>query len=57
MQTSMARESDLVEGLPLSRNQQIGRYENKFANVRAKLEAKESDLEAIRSRPTDVENG
>jgi hypothetical protein len=59
MQTSMAKQGDLlVEGLPLvSRNQQIGHYEKKLANVRAKLEAKESDLEAIRSRPTDVENG
>jgi hypothetical protein len=59
MQTSMARQSDLlVEGLPLvSRNQQIGQYEKELANVRAKLEAKESELEAIRLRLTDAENG
>ena len=58
MQTSMAKQSDLVvEGLPLSRNQQIGQYEKKLVNVRAKLEEKESELEAIRLRLTDAEKG
>jgi Spy/CpxP family protein refolding chaperone len=55
-QTSMAKQSDLVDGLPLSRNQQIEQYEKKLANVRAKLEAKEPDLNAIRSLLTDAEN-
>jgi hypothetical protein len=56
-QTSMAKQSDLVDGLPLSRNQQIAQYERKLANVHAKLEAKESESEAIRLRLTDAENG
>ena len=56
MPTSMTKQSDLVEGLPLSRNQQIWQYE-KHANVRAKLEAKGSELEAICLQLTDAENG
>jgi peptidoglycan hydrolase CwlO-like protein len=57
MQISMAKQDDLVEGLPPSRNQQIVQYEKKLANVRSKLEAKESELEEIRSRLTDAESG
>jgi hypothetical protein len=63
MQTSMVRQSDLgdmqakLEELPLSRNQQFGQYGKKLANVRAKLEVKESELEAIRLRLTDAEKG
>jgi hypothetical protein len=61
MQTSMAKQSDQVdmqaklEALPLSRDQQSGQYGKKLANVRAKLEAKESGLETIRLRLTDAE--
>ena len=57
MQTPMAKEGALVEGLPLSRSQQIGQNEKKLANVRAKLEEKESELEAIGLRLTDAEKG
>ena len=62
-ETSMAKQSDQVdmkaklEEFPLSRDQQIGQYGKKLANVRAKLEAKESELEAIRLRLTDAEKG
>jgi hypothetical protein len=62
MQTSMVNQNGLVdmqaklEELPLSpsRDQQFGK---KLANIRAKLEAKESELEAIRLRLTDAEKG
>jgi hypothetical protein len=37
--------------------EQIGEYETELAEVRAKLEAKESELEAVRLRLTDAENG
>ena len=63
MQVSMAKQSDQVdvqaklEELPVSRNQQIGQYGKKLANMRAKLEAKEAELEAIRLRLTDAEKG
>ena len=43
--------------LLLSRNQQIGQYEEELAIVRAKLEANESELDAVRSRLTDAEKG
>ena len=39
----------------LSRDQQIGQHERELTNVRAKLEAKESELEAVRLRLTDAE--
>jgi peptidoglycan hydrolase CwlO-like protein len=59
MQPPMAKQGDLAlaEGLPLSRTQQISQYEKKLANVRDELEAKESELEAIRLRLTDAEKG
>ena len=63
MQISMVKQSDQVdmpaklEEMPLSRNQQIGQYGKKLANMRAKPEAKEPELEAIRLRLTDAEKG
>jgi hypothetical protein len=63
MHTPMVEQSDLVdkqaklEEFPLSRDQQFGQYGKKLANVRAKLEAREAELEAIRSRLTDAEKG
>ena len=63
MQISMVKQSDLMdkqakpEESPLSRDQQYGQYGKKLANVRAKLEAKETELEAIRLRLTDTEKG
>jgi hypothetical protein len=56
-----ARLSDMqakLDGLLLSRDQQIGQYDRELANARAKLEAKESELEAVRRlRLTDAEKG
>jgi hypothetical protein len=48
-----------LEDFPLtpSPDQQFGQYGKKLANMRAKLEAKESELEAIRLRLTDAEKG
>jgi hypothetical protein len=46
-----------LDKLLLSRDQQVGQYENELTNVRAKLEAKESELEAVRLRLTDAEKG
>jgi hypothetical protein len=48
---------DKLEKLLLSHDQQIGQYKKELANVHAKLEAKESELEAVRLRLTDVEKG
>ena len=41
----------------LSRDQQTGQYERELASVHAKLEAKESELEAVRLRSADAEKG
>ena len=41
----------------LSFDQQIGRHGAEFANVRAELQAKTSELEAVRLRLTDAEEG
>jgi hypothetical protein len=49
-------EAKLDESL-LSLSQQIVRYAAELANVCAKLEAKESELEAVRLRPTDADDG
>ena len=55
------REAELVDmqtkidELVVFRDQQVGRYEKELANMRAKLEAKESELEAVRLRLTDAE--
>ena len=47
-------EAKLDESL-ISRDQQVERYEKELANVRAKLEAKEFELEAVRLRLADGE--
>ena len=65
MQTSLVeqRDADLVDmqarldELLLSHDRQIGKYEKELANVRAKLEGNESELEALRLRLRDVEKG
>jgi hypothetical protein len=65
MQTSLVeqRDAELVDmqakldELLLSRDQQAGQYEKELTNVRAKLEAKESELEAVRLRLADAEEG
>ena len=41
--------------LVVSRGTQVGQYEKGLTNVRGKLEAKESELEAVRLRLTDAE--
>jgi hypothetical protein len=57
MQTSLVepRVQAKLDGLVVSRDQQVGQYEKELVNVRAKLEAKESELEAVRLRLTDAE--
>ena len=45
------------EESPLSRDQRYKQYGKKIANVHAKLEAKETGLEAIHLRRTDTEKG
>src|SRR6267154_904609 len=63
VQTSLGekRDAELVDmqakldELVVSRDQQVGRYEKELTNLRAKLEAKESELEAVRLRLTDTE--
>ena len=72
MQTSLARQRDVefvdmqarlrdmqvkLDKLLHFRDQQIEQCENEVTNVRAKLEAKESELEVVRSRLTDAEKG
>ena len=44
-----------LDKLLLSRDEQVGQCEKELTNVRAKLEAKESELEAVRLRLTDAE--
>jgi predicted nucleic acid-binding Zn-ribbon protein len=46
-----------LDELVVSRDQQVGQYEKELGNVRAQLEANESELEAIRLRLTDAEKG
>ena len=65
MQTSLVKQRDAeladmqarLDELVVSRDQQVGQYEKELGNVRAKLEANESELEALRLRLTDAENG
>jgi hypothetical protein len=65
MQTSLVKQRDVelvdmqarLDELLLSRDQQIGQYQKELTNVRAKLEANESELEAVRLRLTDAEKG
>jgi hypothetical protein len=46
-----------LDELLLSRYQQTRQHEKELANMRAKLEAKESELEAVRSQLMDAEKG
>ena len=46
-----------LDELLLSRYQQTRKHEKELANMRAKLEAKESELEAVRSQLMDAEKG
>ncbi|KAF8492354.1 hypothetical protein F5888DRAFT_1730002 [Russula emetica] len=57
MQAKLRNTETKLDELVVSRDQQVGQYEKEFTNMRAKLEAKESELEAIRSRLTDTEKG
>ena len=61
MQTSLVekRDAELVDAQAklVSRDRQVGQYEKELANVRAKLEAKKSELEAVRLRFPDTEKG
>jgi hypothetical protein len=63
MQSSRVKQRDAVEfgdmqAKPLSsRDQQIEQYEKELANARVKLEAKESEMEAVRLRLADAEKG
>ena len=62
METSLGqRDVELVamqarlDELVVSRDQQVGQHEKKLTNVRAKLEANESELETVRLRLADAE--
>jgi chromosome segregation ATPase len=61
MQTSLVekRDAELVDTQAklVSCDRQAGQYEKELANMRAKLEAKESELEAVRLRLPDAEKG
>jgi hypothetical protein len=57
MQARLGDMQARLDELLLSRNQQVGQHEKELINVRAKLEAKESELEAVRLRLMDAENG
>ena len=46
-----------IDELLLSHDQQTWRYEKELANAHAKLEAKESEMEAVRLRLADAEKG
>ena len=50
MQAKLRNTEAKLYELVVSRNQQVGEYEKERVNVRAKLEAKESELEAIHGR-------
>jgi chromosome segregation ATPase len=55
MQAKLRDMQAKLDELLLSRDQEIGQYEKKFANVRAKLKTNESELEAVQLRLTDAE--
>jgi chromosome segregation ATPase len=63
--TSLVKQRDVelvdmqakLDELLLSRDQQIGQHERELASVRAKLEANESELEAVRLRLAEAEKG
>ena len=65
MQTSLVEQKDAelmgmqakLDELAVSRDQQVGQYEMELTNVHAKLEVKESELEAVRLRLRDAEKG
>jgi hypothetical protein len=65
MQTPLVKQRDVelvdmqaeLDELLLSRDQQIGQYGKEFLNVHTKLEAKESELGAVRLRLTNAEKG
>ena len=56
-QTKLKTTEATLDELLLSFDQQIGRREVEVANVRAKLEAKESEMEALRLRLADAAKG
>jgi hypothetical protein len=63
--TSLAEQKDAelvdvqakLDGLVVSRGQLVGQHENELTNIRAKFEAKESELESVRLRLTNAEMG
>ena len=65
MQTSLVKLRDVelrdmqakLDEVLLSRDLQTGQHEKELAHVRAELEAKESELEAVRLRLADAEKG
>jgi hypothetical protein len=57
MQAKLRNTEAMLDELVVSRDRQVGQYEKELGNVRAKLEAKESELEAIRLRLADAEKG
>ncbi|KAI0280082.1 hypothetical protein BGY98DRAFT_932802 [Russula aff. rugulosa BPL654] len=60
-EANVRRDAELVDmqarldELVVSRDQQVGQYEKELGNVRIKLEANESELEAVRLRLADAE--
>jgi chromosome segregation ATPase len=46
-----------LDELVVSHDQQVGQHEKELTDMRAKLEEKESELEAVRLRPTDAGDG
>ncbi|KAI0276355.1 hypothetical protein BGY98DRAFT_1168580 [Russula aff. rugulosa BPL654] len=57
MQAKLRNTEAKLDELVVSRDQQVGQYEKELGNVRVKLEAKESELEAVRLRLADAEKG
>ena len=65
MQTSPVEQRDAglvnmqakLDELKVSRDQLVGQHENELTNIRAKFEAKESELESVRLRLTNAEMG
>jgi chromosome segregation ATPase len=57
MQSKLKSTEAKLDELLLFFDQQIGRHEEELGNVSAKLEAKESELDALRLRLADAEKG